>query len=165
MTTQRSWSIYVVAGLMALLMVLFGGFFLVWCGTLRFLFSGNNSVGLMLLIFPGLIGWMAYGAARDAWIGLPEAPAKAVGVLILVGIFVLVIEAYAWVTDEISGFSWWLIAPFLILVGLIWMVYLLSPAFTGHLIEVSTSFVEEDPYTADQSSDSDDDDWMYLGGA
>ncbi len=159
---KRSWPIYVVTGIAAMLGLIFGSFFVVWCGTLRFLFSSDSSLGSFgLLIFPGLIAFQALRAARAAWIALPSGPGATLGALLITEIFVVFIEVYAWSSEGLSWLSPWVLTPHVVLIGLMGVIYWLSPHFTGHLIEVDTDFVAEAPYTVE----SDDDEWMHLGGA
>ncbi len=100
---QRKVAHYIVTGLMLVLGLIFGGFFVVWCGLLRFLFTEDGWTGWFLLIMAGFIAWRAVEAGRDAWDGLPSAPPSAIAALLATQFLFVVIQVHARWSGQSSG--------------------------------------------------------------
>ncbi len=156
---NRSAAIYALTGLMLLILLVFGSFFAVWCGTLRFILSGTGWRALVLLVLPGLIAWRAFDAARDAWQGLPSAPPAAIGTLLLVQLLVGLAQLDAYLSGAVGGISLLILAPHALLFGMIALTFWLSPQFNQHRIESDLAYESAD------EAQPDDDDELYLGGA
>jgi hypothetical protein len=170
---SRPAAVYILAGLMVLIAVVFGGFFVVWCGTLRFLFSGTGWRAFALLILPGFIAWRAFAAARDAWDGLPSAPVGAAVTFLAIAVLIALAQIDAMFAsgrrlgDLFSDFeikaALLTVAPHVVLFGLITLAFWLSPSFDQHRFETEVEYEIE---AADApASDDDDDDGLFLGGA
>lgn len=160
---QRKAAHIIVTGLMLVLGLVFGAFFVVWCGLLRFLFTEDGWTGWFLLIMAGFIAWRALEAGRDAWDGLPSAPPSAIAALLATQFLIIVIQVHARWTGQSSGIDFLTILPHAISFGCIGLVFGLNGQFTGHLIEYADDeFLDE---SAPSNEHDDDDDLMYLGGA
>jgi hypothetical protein len=160
---NRSAAIYILTGLMLLIMLLFGGFFAVWCGTLRFIFSGTGWRALALLVLPGFIAWRAFDAARDAWDGLPSAPPTAIVTLLCIQLLIGLAQFDAYLSGDVRGISLPILAPHALLFGLIALTFWLSPQFNQHRFESDQAYLPAQEAPAQH--DDDDDDALYLGGA
>jgi hypothetical protein len=169
---SRPPAVYILAGLMVLIAVVFGGFFAVWCGTLRFLFSGTGWRAFVLLLLPGFIAWRAFAAARDAWDGLPSAPIGAAVTFLAIAVLIALAQIDAFFTsgrrlgDLFSDVTIKAVlltaAPHLVLFGLIALAFWLSPHFDRHRFETEVEYeVAADAPALDDS----DDDGLFLGGA
>ena len=158
---SRPAAVYVLTGLMLVIAVIFGGFFLVWCGTLRFIASGSGWRAFVVLLFPGFIAWRAFEAARDAWEGSPSAPPAAIVTVLLVQLLVGLAQADAYFSGDLDGIGLFTILPHALFFGLIALVFWLSSRFDEHRFETE---VEYEPEAA-APNDDDDDDLLYLGGA
>ena len=169
---SRPPAVYLLTGLLLLIAVVFGGFFAVWCGTLRFLFSGTGWRAFALLIVPGFIAWRAFAAARDAWDGLPSAPIGAAVTFLAIAFLIALAQIDAFFASGrrlgalLSDFELKAVlltlAPHVVLFGLIALAFWLSPYFDQHRFET------EDEYEAvadAPASDDNDDDGLFLGGA
>ena len=175
-------AVYFLTGLMLLIAVAFGGFFAVWCGTLRFIFSGTGWRAFALLIVPGFIAWRAFDAARDAWDGLPSAPVGAAVTLLAVAFLIALAQIDAFVASHPRFIAQLIklrfselfadlsirgvliaIGPHAVLFGLIALVFHLSPQFDQHRFEAMTEY--EDVPTEAANDNDNDDDMLFLGGA
>lgn len=166
---SRPPAVYFLTGLLLLIAVVFGGFFAVWCGTLRFIFSGTGWRAFALLIVPGFIAWRAFSAARDAWDGLPSAPVGAAVTLLAIAFLIALAQIDAFVSTRMDIADLSLrggllaVAPHLVLFGLIGLAFWLSPQFDGHRFETEVEY-EDAPAEAATDHDNDDD-MLFLGGA
>ncbi len=159
---NRSAAIYALTGLMLLILLVFGSFFAVWCGTLRFILSGTGWRALVLLVLPGFIAWRAFDAARDAWQGLPSAPPTAIVTLLAVQLLIGLAQLDAYLGGAVGGISWLTLAPHALMFGLIALTFWLSPQFDRQRIEADLPYESAE---AAQAPNDDDDDALYLGGA
>ena len=169
---SRPPAVYFLTGLLLLIAVVFGGFFAVWCGTLRFLFSGTGWRAFALLIVPGFIAWRAFSAARDAWDGLPSAPVGAAVTFLAISFLIALAQIDAFFAsgrrlgDLLGDFeikaALLTATPHVLLFGMITLAFWLTPYFDQHRFET------EDDYAAASEapvSDDNDDDGLFLGGA
>jgi hypothetical protein len=169
---SRPPAVYLLTGLLLLIAVVFGGFFAVWCGTLRFIFSGTGWRAFALLIVPGFIAWRAFVAARDAWDGLPSAPVGAAVTFLAIAVLIALAQIDAFFAsgrrlgDLFSDFAinaaLLAIAPHVVLFGLIILAFRLSPYFDQHRFETEVEYEVE---AAAPVNDDNDDDDLFLGGA
>ncbi|MBM7842658.1 hypothetical protein [Herpetosiphon giganteus] len=160
---QRKVAHYIVTGLMLILGLIFGAFFVVWCGLLRFLFTEDGWTGWFLLIMAGVIAWRAIEAGRDAWDGLPSAPPSAIAALLATQFLFVVIQVHARWSGQSSGIDFLTILPHALIFGCIGLIFSLNGQFTGHLIEYADDEFLAEPASSNEHDD--DDDLMYLGGA
>lgn len=161
---HRPAAVYVLTGLMLLIAVLFGAFFAVWCGTLRFVFSGTGWRAMVLLVLPGFIAWRAFNAARDGWDRLPSAPPTAIVTLLSIQLLIGLAQVDARLSGDVQGISLLTVVPHALLFGLIGLMFWLSPNFEHHRFETATVVDDAEALSA-QPRDDDDDDMLYLGGA
>jgi hypothetical protein len=170
---SRPPAVYLLTGLLLLIAVVFGGFFAVWCGTLRFIFSGTGWRAFVLLILPGFIAWRAFAAARDAWDGLPSAPIGAAVTFLAIAVLIGLAQIDAFFASGrrlgslLSDFeikaALLTATPHVLLFGLITLAFWLTPYFDQHRFETEVDYEVE---AADAPmSDDNDDDGLFLGGA
>lgn len=170
---SRPPAVYFLTGLLLLIAVLFGGFFAVWCGTLRFIFSGSGWRAFALLIVPGFIAWRAFAASRAAWDGLPEAPVGAAVTFLAIAFLIALAQIDAFLAsgqdltdlfrDVDLGGVLLTLAPHGVLFALIGLAFWLSPYFENHRFETEIEY--EDPPAETANDNDNDDDMLFLGGA